>query len=299
MLIVCNPYAGGGKALQKWQKVEKTLQQPFEVYLLSEEKDLVMTLRAAFQSGHRLFVAAGGDGTANLLLNGLAMEFSEKEREEIVFGALPLGSSNDYHKPHGQSSFFESEKRDVLRFVLTGKEGVRKERFAFLNGSFGVTADGNASFNEPRAILSFLKWGSTHAAILFAALQAIWRAKKHRVKIEMDGDEKVFQVNNIGVIKSPFFTGDFSYRSSFKKGDGSYSLYVCHGMGLFGLLKVLWSLKRGRFKEGRKAFSVHLDETKSVMISTEKMLPFEYDGEIEWVEKVQVSLLKQYIRCCK
>ncbi len=60
------------------------------------------SVREAVAKGERAFIAAGGDGTVNLLLNAV-MELGSGVTD-IRIGAVGLGSSNDFHKPHGPDS---------------------------------------------------------------------------------------------------------------------------------------------------------------------------------------------------
>ena len=57
------------------------------------------TSRAALARGTRVFIAAGGDGTAHALLNALVDAPGRPPLDALALGAVGLGSSNDLHKP--------------------------------------------------------------------------------------------------------------------------------------------------------------------------------------------------------
>jgi len=108
MRIYFNPYCDYGKGRKKWQKIEPELRKRFRKFKVEEIKspyNLSNQIEEAEESGERFFVAAGGDGTVNLMVNALLKPSSPKKG--IVFGAIGLGSSNDFHKPFRHETFIE------------------------------------------------------------------------------------------------------------------------------------------------------------------------------------------------
>ena len=88
----------------------------------------------AILKGERKFIAAGGDGTINYLLNEILSNPSKTIIDEIQIGAIGLGSSNDFHKPMYSSrlingipckvDFTNTEERDIgcITYVHDGKK---------------------------------------------------------------------------------------------------------------------------------------------------------------------------------
>lgn len=89
-LIIINPNAGSVEATAELQA--RLGQLPgTSVALTEKEGDAERLAREAVRSGVDLVVAAGGDGTLNEVVNGLAEDFSRSR-----LGLLPLGTGNDF-----------------------------------------------------------------------------------------------------------------------------------------------------------------------------------------------------------
>lgn len=88
--IIVNPNAGSVEATAELQARLGQLPDT-SVALTEKEGDAERLAREAVQSGADLVVAAGGDGTLNEVVNGLAEDFSRSR-----LGLLPLGTGNDF-----------------------------------------------------------------------------------------------------------------------------------------------------------------------------------------------------------
>jgi YegS/Rv2252/BmrU family lipid kinase len=88
--VILNPTAGLGKIGPVPEKIERAMRKcgmECEIILTHEEGDGTRLARAAVARGHDLIVAAGGDGTVNEIINGLA-------GTNAKLGLLPSGSVN-------------------------------------------------------------------------------------------------------------------------------------------------------------------------------------------------------------
>src|SRR5688500_15079958 len=94
--LIVNPASGGETALDHLPAINARLRAAGDV-------DIVLTIgdgdgveagrRAATEGYERLFVA-GGDGTLNEVVNGLAQV--EGALARIALGVVPLGTGNDF-----------------------------------------------------------------------------------------------------------------------------------------------------------------------------------------------------------
>jgi diacylglycerol kinase (ATP) len=89
MCVILNPRAGSAEQAAMLQEM---LTEHADVTLCKTTRRGQATALAAeaLQQGAELIVAAGGDGTVNEVLNGLAPDFAR-----ATFGVLPLGTGND------------------------------------------------------------------------------------------------------------------------------------------------------------------------------------------------------------
>jgi diacylglycerol kinase family enzyme len=76
--------------------------------------------RAAAEKGFARVVAAGGDGTAHEVANGLLAA----NRPEVVFSVWPVGSANDYAFTLGMGAWWESARDADQLLTLTADLGL-------------------------------------------------------------------------------------------------------------------------------------------------------------------------------
>ncbi|MBN1460840.1 MAG: hypothetical protein JXA57_15010, partial [Armatimonadetes bacterium] len=237
--VFVNPGATYGKGLERWQRVEAELERRLcgvEVEHV-ELGRLRASLAAAVARGERRFLAAGGDGTVNLVVNA-AMSLPEAGR--LTLGAVGLGSSNDFHKWPGTSQavaglpvridFDNVEPRDVIRIDYESGSGW-ETRYAIANASVGMTAEANARFNEPTRLIRAARRLSVDAAISTAVLTTLITWRDLTCSLSLDGEMPFMaSVTNLGVFKNPHFGGALRYDFEVGAGDGRVGVALCEGL---------------------------------------------------------------------
>jgi YegS/Rv2252/BmrU family lipid kinase len=96
--IILNPAAGRGTAKTAIIEIEKLLSEhgiDYDVVQTSKPGEGFELAQQAVKDGIEVIVAAGGDGNANEVINGL-MNLEEAERAKVAMGVLPIGTGNDY-----------------------------------------------------------------------------------------------------------------------------------------------------------------------------------------------------------
>ncbi len=306
-VILLNPSAGGGTSLRTWRRIRGFVRERLGgmtvITLRSTDSvpDIVLDLYA---SGHRRFVAGGGDGTVNALVASLAAVEPAAQRPQL--GAIALGSSNDFHKPvrpdqqvNGISCKMEFERaqaRDVgvLDFEVTS--GAWERRYWIVNASLGITADANDFFNSPDTFLRVLKRRSTATGILYAALSSIIRYRNQPRWIQVaSSPARRALVTNLGVVKSPHFSGRFSYDSLYDPRSGRFHVHLCESMSLRETLQVLWHLSRGRFGDVGGTMTWTTDR---LLVTGAVPFPVEFDGEVIRTRKAAFSIARNRLEVC-
>jgi diacylglycerol kinase family enzyme len=304
MTIILNPTAAGGKAMKKWSTLLEAMPAILEgsaLSVLEGPGSAGMAVREALARGERYFVAAGGDGTINLLLETLMRAGFAKD---AALGAIGLGSSNDFHKPYRKEDcvsgipmkldFVRARPRDVGSFVYA-PEGTR--RYFLVNASIGAAAEANDFFNHPDRLLAFQKRHAPPSAIYYAALRTIFSYRNLSVTISSSG-EGSFQarLTNLGVIKSPHFSGDLSYGGVPSYDDGLLKLYLCEDLNRRELLMLLRALGR---KNGPRAAGV-LKTWSSPDLSVRSDAPFavEFDGEVVRTAAADFTVYQKSLKVC-
>ena len=110
--IICNPRAGSVKDREAIG--EKLQQLPgARIYFTEKEGDATRLAQDAVQQDQDLVVAAGGDGTLNEVINGIA-----PYADRIEIGLVPLGTGNDFARTLALPNSIE-DCIDILRIGKT------------------------------------------------------------------------------------------------------------------------------------------------------------------------------------
>lgn len=309
MLIILNPNAAGGTAMKKWNKINRLFRQstpPFIVHTMNGKANSERFILSAIRNGETDFVAGGGDGTVNLILNFLLKSLSDDQKNTIRFGAIGLGSSNDFHKPFNKHQFindipfkidFDNAKQRDIGMITFNEDGKQSTKYFLTNSSAGVTADANRFFNQPDDILKNLKRFSAPLAILYAAFKTVLTHRNIEVTITSDetGHFKT-SLSNIAILKNPYFSGSLRFSSEVKYDDGRFDIHLSQGMDKLELVSLLWKLSTDISNNINKMNSW---STRALIVSSRKPFNIEFDGEIIETTSAQFQVLPQYLKVCQ
>ncbi|MCG6286217.1 diacylglycerol/lipid kinase family protein [Vibrio vulnificus] len=99
--FILNPQAGGGKALRFWQQLKPLLSQhniKHHFHQTQYQGHAKVLSKELAEQGERAFVAIGGDGSVNELLQGIFE--SGCDLQEFVLTVAPQGTGNDWARYH-------------------------------------------------------------------------------------------------------------------------------------------------------------------------------------------------------
>ncbi len=309
MLIMVNPTSAGGRGMEKWSKIRPALRErlgPFEIVVLSDAAEIPRIIAEGVDRGETRFVAAGGDGTVNLVASALVRGRSERDLRRIRLGAIGLGSSNDFHKPSNEDDrvggvpvrldFGRAAAHDV-GFVLYRDEGGRMgSRPWLINSSIGTTAEANGFFNRPDALLRFLKKRSTGLAIAYAAIRTLLLGRSRTVSLSVDGQPASMRtISNLGVVKNPHFTGSLCYDSPYEPRSGRFFIHTLGDLSLPRLMLALAALARGRFT-GRPGASSR--PATRLVVHSNRPFALEGDGEVVFATDATFSVMPRLLPVC-
>jgi diacylglycerol kinase (ATP) len=307
MIVLLNPNAGGGRAAKMWEGLCHGLRArhpSMEVLRPGDGLSVADGIGEALDRGEKHFVAAGGDGTVNLLLNTLLTLKPDRE-SRLAVGAIALGSSNDFHKPvqpwqctagiSCKIDFSAARLRDVVHVSYSGKDG-EAGRFFLINASAGLTAEANAFFNNTDRLLGWLKKKHTDPAILYAAIQTILRYRNEEMTLTFpDTGAVTVPVTNLGIVRNPHFSGGLRYGDDATVRSGMMGVHLCYGTGIPGRLRLLSALARGTFDHLPRTLS---RQTPWLRLDARSTFSLEMDGEIVTTNHATFTVLPEHIRVC-
>jgi len=307
--MVLNRGSGAGKAGIRWDRYGKRIieiagLEAEDLTIVEGEVDVEKCLKEAMDEGETFFVAAGGDGTFNRMVTGL-MRAEGKLGQDIILGAIGLGSSNDLHKPLDGRKVVEgiplrldrerSPKANIVRIRTLDVEGAEKVSYSVVNSSFGIISMGNRIFNRPHGLTAFLKKVWTPLGIYSAAVMAVVGFDPFNCRLFLDGKEKSTSVTNLSILLNPHFTGDLEYDTPIDQYTDHFLVNLAEGMGVFGRLNLFIRMIRGKFIGNPKC---HSWKVKEFVVVPDSPIGIEYDGEVDVVSRAEFALIRGGIRIC-
>lgn len=306
MVVVLNKNSGGGTAIKKWESVYKHLQLngSTETFIVGRNGSVDKFIIDSVRSGKTDFVIAGGDGSINYFINRCIQLIKPDELKQIKIGAIGIGSSNDFHKPFQLKNTIESVpykinfkdavKRDV-GCIQYQSEGKILMKYFLINASIGITAEGNSFFNNPDFILQYLKKINTQAAIFYTVLKNIFTYKNFKIKMEVNNESFIANISNLGILKSPYFTGKLRFQSDPLFNNGLFDVHLYDSLSKIKLLKLFYNLSKGK---SDNSLNKKFWRTNRIKISSEKEFAVEFDGEIISTKCAEFSVIPELIKVC-
>jgi diacylglycerol kinase family enzyme len=306
MVVLVNKYSGGGTAVEKWTRIYKQLglNGSTESFFIGVNGSTDKLILDSIKKGKTDFVIAGGDGSINYFLNRCITLLEPDNLKQIKLGAVGIGSSNDFHKPFSQQNviksipyklnFKDAITRDV-GCIQYEKERKFLKKYFLMNASIGITAEGNNLFNNPDFILKYLKKFSTQTAIIYTILKNILTYKNFKIKLEVNNELLSANVSNLGIIKSPFFTGKLRYQSDPLFNNGLFDVHLYESLSKVKLLKLFYNLSKGKSDDSMNKKFWRADRIK---ILSENEFAVEFDGEVITTKCAEFSVIPELIKVC-
>jgi len=268
--IVLNPVAGSAEddargdieghfAAHGWE---------CEVYETSGDEDVSALAREAATKGFGLCVAAGGDGTASAVADGLV-------GTDIPLGMLPIGTGNVLAQELGIPTDIE----DALA-VLTGEHETTAldmirvgDKHFVLNVSIGISS---LSMRDTKR-----EWKQRFGMLAYAVttLRVLLGFQPRRFRVTVDGREREIRASEVMVANSAAIGNpDVRLGADVHLDDGRLDVCVVRARNTLDYIRLAWDVLWGQQGRSRNVRCMPVNET--VRIETRRTLPVEADGEI-------------------
>jgi diacylglycerol kinase family enzyme len=306
MIVVLNKNSGGGTALHKWNSIYKKLKLngSAETFIVGVNGSTDKFILDSLKKGITEFVIAGGDGSINYFLNRCITLLEPENLKQIKFGAVGIGSSNDFYKPFHPNNtigivpykinFKDAVKRDV-GCIQYENDGKILKKYFLINASLGITAEGNNLFNNPDFILRSLKKMSTQSAITYTVIKNILTYKNFNVTIGGYNESFTANISNLGILKSAFFTGKLRYQSDPLPDNGLFDVHLYESLSKVKLLRLFYNLSNGK---PDNSLNKKFWRTDRIKISSKNEFAVELDGEVITTKSAEFSVIPGLIKVC-
>lgn len=275
-LVIANPQAGGAERLPALEAALARL--PAARLVETEESGHAEELaRRAAGEGVELVVAAGGDGTLNEVLNGLADHFGR-----VALGVLPVGTGNDFVRSIGVPADLDEAVEVLVRRrrhrVDVARVSVGDRRRYFVNMSVAGFAREVDEVLD-REVKS--RWGAL--SYIRSAAGALPELAAHRTRIEIsgagvDGRERLeLDAYVVVVANARYVASGIPAAPAARIDDGLLDLIVFPEMPLARLAVMIPRALLGRHVEGGQ---VIFRRGRRITVEAEPALAFNADGEV-------------------
>jgi lipid kinase YegS len=222
---------------------------------------------AAARRGFDLVLSAGGDGTVNEVVNGIA-----RSRWQPRLGVIPVGTANDFAAGLGLPTSVAEAVEVAVRGRPRVVDAARVNRRYFVNvstGGFGAEATGAASQRAKR------KWGPF--AYLITGTKQFFGLKKRRARfvadgqVVHDGEYIVFAVGNArrtggGTLLTPLA----------RQEDGKLDIMIVPGLSRLDFLALMPDLRAGTHIESPDVLYARASE---LVVASDRPMRVNADGE--------------------
>lgn len=294
--FIINPMAGNGKGVEKLkstiEETGKILDKIFDIYITKSIGDAESYVRSICEKDNSpaTFIACGGDGTLNEVLNG-AYGFSN-----VSVGVIPMGTGNDFCRNFIDCDFTDIEAQfngistpcDVIRYkgIVNGTEVVK-----YCANMFNIGFDCNVA--DMKATLSKYPFINGSLAYFLGIFVMLIRKKGANLKIEIDGKE----VHNgklllTAIANGCFCGGGVKSNPYAKTNDGLMDINIIKDIPRRLFVPCLPLYMKGTLFDTEKyANFASATQGKHIVITPNESMRLCVDGEIFDAEKIEFDII--------
>ena len=262
-VVIFNPAAGNEQA-NYWQERVESIARGCPVRTTSSSGEAAVFARQAVEEGFEKIVAAGGDGTANQVVNGLA-------GSKIALGLLPIGTVNVFATELGLPSHNLELCWDVIQ-----DNNMRLVDLPSANGKYFVQLAGvglDAQVVKETSLAFKRSFGPLSYLISAAQIAA---RQPPKLSIESE-DASVKEGSFVLIGNGRLYGGPFPFFKHALINDGLIDVVVFKRLGYLEIIKYLQDVV---FSSHIRVPEIEYFQTRHLGITSEQDVPVELDGEL-------------------
>lgn len=261
-VVILNPAARGEKAKSMTEKIEKMALGAY-VSLSSAPGHARDLARHAVAEGFAKVVAAGGDGTINEVVNGIA-------GSDVSLGILPIGTMNVFAAELGLPLSNLRKCWDIIEAGHTRSVDLPRANRHYFVQLAGVGLDAQV---VQETSWNFRKNFGPLSYVISAA--QIAARKPPKLIVEADGRETEGSFVLIG--NGRFYGGPFTIFKEAQIDDGKLDVLIFKNLGYLDIVRYLNGVIFGTHMQ---LPDVEYFQTAKAIIRSEQKVPVEVDGEV-------------------
>ena len=278
--VIINPSAGSITDIDSLLEAVRRL-KPGQLRLTTPEENAEAIARKAARTGYDYVVAAGGDGTVNAVVNGIARS---RRREKIRIGVLPLGTGNDFARSLGLSTDIE-KNINILTRGRTAPVDLVRTKSDCLRYFVNVSTGGFSGVVEEKLTPEIKRsWGPL--AYLRGAAAALPELKAYRTKIVCDDEVLSAEVYNVIVANGQYVGAGLPIAPKADVKDGLLDVVLIPKLAAPSLALLATQIMMGKHLD-----SVITRRAKNVTVRSRPGMWFNVDGELIGNQPISFQVL--------
>jgi YegS/Rv2252/BmrU family lipid kinase len=298
--IVRNPIAGQGKGEKDWPQISEMLTRygfKFEDAVSQKHKHAIELSKSAYQAGFRKFIAMGGDGSINEVVNGILAD-DPNHASDATLAVIPIGKGNDWVRTMQIKGDYEqiiktikmgnSIWQDVGKIKYTTADGKMEDRYFISMATTGFGGFVGKRVNE----LAQQGKKVTQMSYFMQILKCLGKYDNIETEIKLNGTtlhENLF-VMAVGICKSN--GGGMKLTPDAIPDDHQFHVTLVHDASKGMVLRNLINLFNGKFVNHPK---VKTFTTEQIEINGPETL-IESDGESLGFAPAVFSVIPQKLK---
>ena len=278
-LIILNPAADGERALRKQARVE-SLARDCVFCATTYTGEAEAMARRGVAEGFEKIVAAGGDGTINEVVNGLA-------GSGTTLGLLPIGTMNVFATELGLPTHDLELCWEIVKGDSTRAIDLPKANQKFFVQLAGVGLDAQVV----KETSSQLKRNFGPLSYVISALQIAAR-KPPKLFIQSE-DASIDEASFVLVGNGRLYGGPFPFFKHAVLDDGLLDVIVFKRLGYLEIIKYLQDVI---FSSEIRVPEIEYFQTRQLRVESDQSVPVELDGELVGNCPVEFSLENRSLR---
>lgn len=278
--VIVNPSSAFGTGFEQWKRIEPLLVKSnlsFQASVSRHPGHILELAENAARQGFRQFIAVGGDGTVNELVNGL---YKAGALPECIVTTIPVGRGTDWAKTLG----FDASHERSIQAILKGKTRMLDAAVALIQGEDGtherifvnVAGLGYDAFVTERANRRRKK--QTKGSYLFELFRCLLKYRSTMVNVVVDGVEQYHgKVFSMAVGNCKYNGGGMIPLPNADPQDGLLDVTVIGDVSKLDVLFNVYRMFNGTLLEHPKVAGF---KGKEVEVNSSPEVKIEVDGEV-------------------
>lgn len=287
--LILNPVAGNDTAHDDLPLLNARLRArtgTLDIVLTTGAGDAEALARQAVAEGFDHLFVAGGDGTVNEALNGVAS--APGGLAQVTFGIIPRGTGNDFASAIGIPADAEAAVDALLRAPVTPVDvGLTNGRYFVNVSSGGFLAAASVATSER------LKTLTGRLAYLIGGAQVLLDYEPVRTRVVLDDDAFEASLYAFAVCNAPLVGGGRLIAPEAVIDDGLFDVCLIHGMPTVEFVGLLASVSAGEHVHDDR---VDYIRARQVTLDFDRSIPLNTDGQVFEGKHCEYQLLPRAAR---